>query len=40
MALTNELKIPAGKIKPNQAQYDFYREAAKISAISQKMCRA
>ena len=32
MALTDELKI-VNKIKENQAQYDFDREAAKISAL-------
>ena len=36
MTLTNELKILDDKIKPNQAQYDLGREAAKISALSYK----
>ena len=36
MALTEELKILGDKIKPNQAQYDLGREAAKISALSSK----
>ena len=36
MTLTNELKILDDKIKPNQAQYDLGREAAKISALSSK----
>ena len=36
MTLTDELKIPDGKIKVNQAQYDLSREAAKISALASK----
>ena len=34
MALTEQVKILDDKIKANQAQYDFDREAAKISALS------
>ena len=36
MTLTDKLKILDDKIKANQAQYDFYRKAAKISALSYK----
>ena len=36
MALTDELKILDDKIKASQAQYDLYREAAKLSALSSK----
>ena len=36
MTLTDEPKIIGEKIKPNQAQYDVDREAAKISALSSK----
>ena len=36
MKLTDELKILHGKIKVNQAQYNFSREAAKILALSSK----
>ena len=36
MALTEQVKILDDKIKANQAQYDFDREAAKISALSSK----
>ena len=36
MTLTDELKIPDDKIKANQTQYDFCREAAKLSALSSK----
>ena len=36
MALTDEFKILANKIKANQAQYDLGWEAAKISALSSK----
>ena len=36
MALTDEPKILANKIKVNQAQYDLGREAAKISALPSK----
>ena len=34
MTLTDELKILDDKIKVNEAQYYFDREAAKISALS------
>ena len=36
MTLTDELKIPDDKIKANQTQYNFCREAAKLSALSSK----
>ena len=36
MTLTDEHKILHDKIKANQAQYDLYRETAKISALSSK----
>ena len=36
MTLTDKLKILDDKIKANQVQYDLYREAAKISALSSK----
>ena len=34
MTLTDELKILADNIKPNQTQYDLDREAVKISEVS------
>ena len=34
MTLTDEIKIPDGKIKGNQAQYNLDRVAAKISTLS------
>ena len=34
MTLTEQVKIIDDKIKPNKAQYDLDREAAKISALS------
>ena len=34
MTLTKQVKIPDDKIRVNKAQYDLYREAAKISALS------
>ena len=34
MTLTEQFKILDDKIKANKAQYDLYREAAKISALS------
>ena len=34
MTLTDELKILADNIKPNQSQYDLDSEAAKISELS------
>ena len=34
MTLTEQVKILDDKIKANKAQYDFDREAAKISALS------
>ena len=34
MTLNNDIKILDDKIKANQAQYDLYREAATISALS------
>ena len=37
MTLTDELKILDDKIKANSVQYDFGREAAKISALSLKI---
>ena len=37
MTLTDELKILDDKIKANQTQYDVYRKAAKISALSKKL---
>ena len=36
MTLTDKLKILDEKIKVNRAQYDFYRKAAKIFALSYK----
>ena len=36
MTLTEQVKILDDKIKANQAQYDLYREAAKISALFSK----
>ena len=36
MTLTDELKILDDKITANQTQYDVYRKAAKISALSSK----
>ena len=36
MTLTDELKILDDKIKANQTQYDFDREAAKMSALPSK----
>ena len=36
MTLTDELKLLDDKIKANQSQYDFDKEAAKISALSSK----
>ena len=36
MTLTDKLKIIDEKIKANRAQYDFYRKAAKIFALSYK----
>ena len=36
MTLTDELKILDDKIKANQTQYDVYRKATKISALSSK----
>ena len=36
MTLTDELKTFDDKIKANQAQYDLYREAAKIYPLSSK----
>ena len=36
MTLTDELKILDDKIKANQAQYDFGREAAQIPVLSSK----
>ena len=36
MTLTDELKIPDDKIKANQTQYEFCREAAKLSALCSK----
>ena len=34
MTVIDQLKILDNKIKPNKAQYDLNREAAKISALS------
>ena len=34
MAVTNQINILKRKIMQNEAQYDLYREAAKISALS------
>ena len=34
--MTDEIKIIGDKIKANQAQYNLYRKAAKISALSSK----
>ena len=34
MTLTEQVKILDDKIKPNKAQYDLDRQAAKISALS------
>ena len=36
MTVTDQIKILDDKIKSNQAQYDFGREAAKISELSPK----
>ena len=36
MTVTNQIEILNRKIKQNKAQYDLYREAAKISALSSK----
>ena len=36
MTATDQLKIVDNKIKANQAQYGFSREAAKMSALSSK----
>ena len=36
MTLIDEPEILDDKIKANQAQYDLYREAAKISSLSSK----
>ena len=36
MSATDQIKILDDKIKSNQAQYDFGRETAKISALSSK----
>ena len=36
MTATDQIKILDDKIKSNQVQYDFGREAAKISALSSK----
>ena len=36
MTVTDQIKILNRKIKQNQSQYDLYREAAKISALSSK----
>ena len=36
MTLTDELKILDNKIKANEVQYDFNREAARISELSSK----
>ena len=36
MTVTDQIKILDDKIKPNQAQYDLGREAAKISMLSSK----
>ena len=34
MTVTDQIKILNRKIKPNEAQYDLNRKAAKISALS------
>ena len=34
MTVTDQVKILDRKIKQNEPQYDLYREAAKISALS------
>ena len=34
MTVNEQIKIPDNKIRPNQAQYDLYRQNAKISALS------
>ena len=34
MAITDRIKILDRKVMQNEAQYDFYRKAAKISALS------
>ena len=34
MTLTEQVKILNDKMKPNKAQYDLDREAAKVSALS------
>ena len=36
MTLADELKVLDDKIKPNQAQYDLNREAAKICTLLSK----
>ena len=36
MTVTDPIKILNRKIKQNEVQYDLYREAAKISALSSK----
>ena len=36
MTVTDQIKILDDKIKSNQVQYDFGREAAKISELSPK----
>ena len=36
MTVTDQIKILNRKIKQNEVQYDFDREAAKISALSSK----
>ena len=36
MTLTDELKVLDDNIKPNQAQYDLHREAAKICTLLSK----
>ena len=36
MTVTDQIKVLDDKIKSNQAQYDFGREAAKISMLSSK----
>ena len=32
--ITEQVKIPDNKIRANKAQYDLYRQAAKINALS------
>ena len=34
MTISEQVKIPNGKIRANKAQYDLDRQAAKISALS------